>query len=285
MFRFENTPFRLPSEQWLEDTNEKLAGAGMLPARRPMEAYRLWCLESNQSMGFGAEATRVIGEWFAKNTQYGMHVRQPVRRSACFFDVSFWEVSLPLVYGSVHIEPLDQIRRMPSAVRQRLARDAVALEEYSKHFAAAYDFFVSIENLEMIERHDGQLLYRDLLAAADRHLLSATSLLLVGNIKAIEDCRHVVELSLKAVLNALLGVDENQLKQKPYSHGLPSTFAAVADCVTPTKMPISVSDLSLFPSIEARYRVTNFTVDQLWQAFRLSQQLATFCIEQVVNMR
>ncbi|NUY02379.1 hypothetical protein [Paraburkholderia youngii] len=283
MFEFESASFRLPSEHWLDETNERLSRDGMLPARRPMEAYRLWCIESNQSIGLGGEATRVIGEWFAKNTQYGKHVQQPFRQSVCFFDLSFWEISLPLVYGSVRIEPLKQIRGMPSALRERLARDAVGFEEYFQHFTAAYNFFVSIEKLERIKGDGESPLYCEFLAAADRHLLSATSLLLAENMKAIEDCRHVVELSLKAVLNVVRGIDESQLKRKPYNHGLPSTFEAVADCLAPEKMPISVSDLHIFPSIEVRYQATDFMLNDLWQAFKLSQQLATFCMKHVLT--
>lgn len=273
----------LPSERWLANTNEKLAKEGMVPSRRPMEAYRRWCMESQQHIGFGGEATRVISEWFSKNTQYGKEVQKPFRRSAYFYDVSFWEVSLPLAYGTVQINPLKQLRGMPAYLVDRLAKDPVAGDEYFEHFDSTYNFFVEIEHLEMLKREGEQRLYQDFLVAADRHLLSATALLLDGNTKAIEDCRHVLELSLKAVLNAFKGIEEAQFKRNPFNHGLPSTFQAAAECVAPAVMPITVYDLSLFPGIEVRYKATRFSPQELWQGFMLSQRLATFCLEQVLN--
>lgn len=275
--------FMLPAENWLTETNEQLSREGMVPARRPMEAYRRWCIESQQHIGFGGEATRIIADWFSKNTQYGIAVQKPFRRSVYFYDISFWEVSLPLVYGNVQIDPLKQLPRMPASVIERLAKDSVACDEYFGHFASAYNFSVGIEQLEMLKRKGKQPLYQEFLAAADRHLLSATALLLDENAKAIEDCRHVVELSLKAVLNAFKGIKEAQFKRTPFNHGLPSTLEAAAECVAPTAMPISVADLDLLPGIEVRYQSTNFSPKTLWQAFMLSQELATFCLEQVLN--
>lgn len=78
----------LPSESWLEAINEVLASEGLIPERRPSEAFRRWCVESQQSLAFGSEATRVIGEWFSANTAYGLHVRQPFGRAAFYWDMS-----------------------------------------------------------------------------------------------------------------------------------------------------------------------------------------------------
>lgn len=275
--------FLLPTENWLAETNEQLSREEMAPARRPMEAYRRWCIESQQHIGFGGEVTRVIADWFSKNTQYGIAVKKPFRRSVYFYDVSFWDVPLPLVFGTVLIDPLKQLQMMPASLVERLAKDPEASNEYFEHFASAYNFFVGIEQLEMLKREGEPPLYQELLAAADRHLLSATALLLDGNAKAIEDCRHVVELSLKAVLNAFKGIKEAQFKRKRFNHGLPSTFEAAVECIAPLVMPISAADLDLFPSIEVRYQATNFSRQSLWRAFMLSQTLATFCLEQVLN--
>lgn len=272
--------FVLPTENWLAETNEQLSREGMLPARRAMEAYRRWCMGSEQHMAYGGEATKIISDWFAKNTQYG--IRKPFRRSVYFYDVSFWEVSLPLVYGTVRINPLKQLRMMPASLIERLARDQEASNEYFGHFAAAYNFFVGIEKLETLKREGVQSLYQELLAAADRHLLSATVSLLDVNPKSIEDCRHVLELSLKALLNAVKGIEEAEFKKK-YNHGLPSILKAATECVAPFALPIAESDLNLFPCIEVRYRAIDFSRQSLWRAFMLSQALATFCLERVLD--
>jgi hypothetical protein len=43
---------RLPSHEWLQDTNLKLASAGFPPEKRQYQAFRMWCTESGQPMGF-----------------------------------------------------------------------------------------------------------------------------------------------------------------------------------------------------------------------------------------
>ena len=113
--------FEVPNAEWLEAINDVLSAEGLIPERRPMEAFRRWCMETGQSLGFGGEATRVIAEWFSRNTAYGLHVRQPFGRAAFYWDTAFVEVAMPLVFGSPHIFPLKQFRNVPAYLVQRLA--------------------------------------------------------------------------------------------------------------------------------------------------------------------
>ena len=48
---------KLPTESWLEGINETLAKEGLIPERRPIEVFRRWCIESQQSLAFGADST------------------------------------------------------------------------------------------------------------------------------------------------------------------------------------------------------------------------------------
>lgn len=66
---------KLPTESWLEAISEALAKEGLIPERRLLEAFRRWCMEFQQSLAFGGEASEVIGEWFSRNTAYSVHVR------------------------------------------------------------------------------------------------------------------------------------------------------------------------------------------------------------------
>mgnify|MGYP001773841548 CR=1 FL=1 len=273
---------KLPTESWLEGINEMLAKEGFIPERRPMEAFRRWCIESKQSLAFGAEATRVIGEWFSRNTAYGLHVSQPFGRAAFYWDMCFLEVAMPLVYGTVQINPLRQFRSVPAHLIQRLASSPVSLEGYVQHFQNAYGVFVMEENIRRLDEANpsdtGQFVI-----GASRQLSSATAALLSSppSAKALEDSRLAVEIAIKAVLILTLGHTEETLRKRPFGHGLVplrTELLKVKPCLSFTE-----AELAIYPEISARYRDLPDDRDTLWKGYELAVRVVAMAFDIIEN--
>ncbi|BBU46490.1 hypothetical protein PPTS312_44050 [Pseudomonas putida] len=268
---------KLPTESWLEGVNETLAKEGLIPERRPIEAFRRWCIESQQSLAFGAEATKVIGEWFSRNTTYGLHVRQPFGRAAFYWDMAFVEVVMPVVYGRPHISPLEQFRNVPPYLVQRLVSSSESLEAYEQHFSNAYGVFVMEENIRRLEEASPSAVGQFVLAAS-RQLTSATAALLSSppSAKALEDSRLAVEISIKAVLVLMLGHTDATL-QKQFSHRLVPLRTELLK-VTPDP-GFTEAELAIYPEVSARYGDLPDDRANLWKGYELALRVVAMSFE------
>lgn len=271
------TGMSLPSDLWLEGINEVLASEGMIPERRPMEAFRRWCVESQQSMAFGGEATRVIGEWFSRNTAYGMHVRQPFGRAAFYWDMAFVEIAMPLVFGSGQIDPLKLLRNVPVNMIQRLASSSEALNGYFQHFQNAYGVFVMEENIRRLDDAKPSPVGQFVRAAA-RQLSSATAALLSSppSSKALEDSRLAVEISIKAVLILKLGHTDATL-QKQFSHRLVPLRTELLK--VKSDPGFTEAELGIYPEVAARYGDLSTDRASLWKGYALAAQVVAMTFE------
>lgn len=269
---------RLPTEAWLEAINETLAKEGLLPERRPWEAFRRWCIEFQQSLSIGGDVTKVIGEWFSKNTTYGHHVRQPFGRAAYYLDMAFVEIAMPLAYGSPAIFPLKQLRNVPVHLVQRLADSPVELESYMQHFGRAYGVFVMEENIRHLDEANPSAVGQFVIAAS-RQLSSATAALLSSppSAKALEDSRMAVEISLKAVLVLTLGHTEETLRKKPFSHSLVPLRTELLK-VKPDP-GFTEAELAIYPDVSARYGDLPGDRANLWKGYELAVRVVAMTFE------
>ncbi|QKL01298.1 hypothetical protein GEV39_07695 [Pseudomonas sp. NY5710] len=268
---------KLPTESWLEGINETLAKEGLIPERRPIEAFRRWCIDSQQSLAFGAEATKVIGEWFSRNTTYGLHVRQPFGRAAFYWDMAFVEVVMPVVYGRPQISPLEQFRNVPTYLVQRLASSPESLEAYEQHFSNAYGVFVMEENIRRLDEANPSAVCQ-FVVAASRQLTSATAALLSSppSAKALEDARLAVEISIKAVLVLMLGHTDATL-QKRFSHRLVPLRTELLK-VKPDP-GFTEAELAIYPEVSARYGDLPDDRVNLWKGYELALRVVAMSFE------
>ena len=268
---------KLPTESWLEGINEMLATEGLIPERRPSEAFRRWCIESQQSLAFGAEATKVIAEWFSRNTTYGLHIRQPFGRAAFYWDMAFVEVVMPLVYGRPQIFPLKQFRNVPPYLVQRLASSPDSLEAYLQHFSNAYGVFVMEENIRRLDETKPSAVGQFVMAAS-RQLSSATAALLSSppSAKALEDSRLAVEIAIKAVLILKLGHTDATL-QKQFSHRLVPLRTELLK-VKPDP-GFTEAELAIYPEVSARYGDLSNDRANLWKGYELALRVVAMSLE------
>ncbi|MEW1813428.1 hypothetical protein AB0284_22320, partial [Pseudarthrobacter phenanthrenivorans] len=232
-------------------------------------------------LAFGAEATKVIGEWFSRNTAYGLHVRQPFGRAAFYWDMAFVEVAMPLVFGSPQIFPLKQFRNVPPYLVQRLASSPDSLESFLQHFENAYGVFVMEENIRRLDETNpsdtGQFVI-----AASRQLSSATAALLSSppSAKALEDSRLAVEIAIKAVLILTLGHTDATL-QKQFGHRLvPLRTELLKVKADPG---FTEAELAIYPEVSARYRDLPDDRENLWKGYELAIRVVAMAFDIIEN--
>jgi len=272
---------RLPSEEWLEAINETLSGEGVIPERRPIEAWRRWSIESQQSATFGGEASRAIGEWFSRNTAYGLNTHQPFGRSAFYWDMAFVEIGMPLVFGRPQILPLKQIRNVPERLVERLAASGKTLHAYLDHFNNAYGIFVMEENIRRLDEASPTPAGQFVLAAS-RQLSSATAVLLTAppSAKALEDSRLAVEISIKAALILKLGHTDISL-QKQFGHRLVPLRNELLKVLPDPGF--TEAELKIYPEVAARYGDLPRDRENLWKGYALATRIVATTFEIVQN--
>ncbi|CAH0291948.1 hypothetical protein SRABI70_04078 [Pseudomonas sp. Bi70] len=268
---------RLPTDAWLEAINDTLAKEGVLPEHRPMQAFTRWCVESQQSLAFGAEATRVIVAWFSKHTAYGLHLNQPFGKTAFYWDMGFLEVAMPIVFGTVDINPLMQFRKVSPQLIERLAKSPGTADTYVEHFQNAYGIFVMDENIRRLDEANPSAVGQFVIAAS-RQLSSATAALLSSppSAKALEDSRLAVEISIKAVLILKLGHTDATL-QKQFSHRL---VALRNELLKVKPVPgFTEAELAIYPEVSARYGDLPDDREKLWKGYELAVRVAAMSFD------
>src|SRR6202035_878806 len=103
-----------------------------------------------------------------------------------YYDVYFWPVSVPIIYGTVNIEAFDGLTTMPDSVKARLRNDVATGIEYYALWADCVDYGFGRD--EIRKRSTLSAFAGQLFSAADSQLDATITLLQQGqpNSKAME---------------------------------------------------------------------------------------------------
>lgn len=194
---------------------------------------------------------------------------------------SFWQLEVPFCLGRSGVRIFDQLI-MPNEVRQKFYKDKISLNEYISVWEDSCDYGYGIKEVESKCKTDDS---KELFRSADKHLRSTISLLNQekANAKAIEDARMAVEIFLKAFLSVKENLTDQQLKDK-FNHFLekPIKHRYITHGLFDSSITHGLNDLipikkklTLFPSIESRYKATEWTLGELWTTYRLALQTGT----------
>lgn len=264
---------RIPSEEWLHQFNQKMIAEGVLPEKRQYQAFKSWCLESGQSMSFGGEITRFISNWFATNTLSASAIGRSPSKTIFYHDMSFIELTIPLVFGEMEFAPVDMIRHVPAAVIKQIVEDEAVQHDLFVHYEKAYNCFVACASTGKPKTE----IEWKLAVSAYKHLNAATAQLLESppNPKAMHDCRFAAEIALKAVLINKLGTPEKTLKID-LGHHFNKILAYAAQ--NHVELPVTLDDLAIYPDVSARYDVQSLDRRTLWSGYALAFTCLNFAI-------
>lgn len=198
---------------------------------------------------------------------------------AYYYRGGFWQVDVPLVMGSRRPHPFKYLHIHPEPA-QALQDDKDAITDYFSHYADCYDYCYAM--MEVGRRCPNDL-SKELFQSADKHIRSATALLLQNDTssKAIEDAALATEIFLKAFVAATEGLTDKELKNN-FGHRL--------DWLTDHCIAKGLADLTAFrervlqlPNVQARYTAKERTFGELWGAYRLAMRVGLVVLRHLTN--
>jgi hypothetical protein len=267
---------RLPSEEWLHQFNQKMIAEDVLPEKRQYQAFKDWCFESGQSMSFGGEISRFISNWFATNTLSASAIGRSPSKTIFYHDMSFIELTIPLVFGEMEFAPVDMIRHVPDAVIKQIIESEAVQNDLFEHYQKAYNCFMACASTGKPKTENEW----KLAVSAYKHLNAATAQLLESppNPKALQDCRFAAEIALKAALTKLLGTPEDILRLKLGHH-----FNKILDYAASNQvaLPVTLDDLAVFLDVSARYDVQNLERRVLWRGYSVALTCLDFAVSTI----
>ncbi len=261
-------------EDWLERLNRKMGEDGVPHIRRPFEAIGIWTRDHNCSMRLDSPTAEVVFQWFKARSPEGAHALGSLFTGVYFFDAYFWKVSVPVAYGTVQLNALDQIPELPKSLKQRLLADRLLLADYLALWVDAKDYGYGIDDIRRGRKLAG--FAAELAASGDQGLRATVRLLTESrhaSPKAMESAALTTEIFLKAYLAAHAGLTESEAKNR-LGHNLSMAvdeckrFGRIIEFDQVAKM------LSVFPPPGNRYKGSDYDDRALWVAYRVSQLTA-----------
>jgi hypothetical protein len=256
-------------ERWLEEINRRMSDAGVPYIQRPFLALRAWSMEKGIPVAVQSQASNRVHEWFYRNSPPESHHIGPLFTGMFFYDVYFWPVVIPLLYGRANLDAFTSLKSMPEAVKAHLRNDTRAGSDYLALWADCVDYGLGRDE---ITRSALMTEFAAKLFASANAQLDATVAVLRErrpNSKAMDSARLATEMFLKTFLAAHDGLTE--LGAKKLGHNLE---AVLRDCLK--ARPVSeLSELQgrirHFPTIGSRYEGVTYPHADLWHAYGTAQ--------------
>src|SRR3989339_1108544 len=99
-------------EDWLQKINEEFSRENMPHGKRPFDALARYSKEKAVAVAFGSDLASYVFEWFKKNTKEDAHMVGALYCSTYFYHGEFWDVEIPVFYGTVNFNPFDSLSNM-----------------------------------------------------------------------------------------------------------------------------------------------------------------------------
>tara|TARA_R110002072_G_scaffold11196_2_gene50981 strand:+ start:141607 stop:142461 length:855 start_codon:yes stop_codon:yes gene_type:complete len=266
------------TEEWLNKLNEEFAKADMPHMKRPFEAWERYSLESKVSSSLDSPEVKKIFAWFKQNTKEDAHQVGSIYSSVYYFDAEFWDVHVPVFYGTVNFDPVDALSNMPEGVKQRLRSDEERTVEYVLHWADCFDFGVGY--LDVAQSKTLNKFGLDMLKGGYEELTSAASLLGKSkfNPRAILDARMALEMFMKSY--AAMKGRLTEAEAKKIGHDLHAGLQKFLDVSGMQDIKAVSKHFGVYPEVHDRYKATKTNKAEQWKGFHLAQSMGALVIRE-----
>lgn len=267
-FNVEDTSAAEITEQWLEQTNSRFSREAMPYHQRPFHALLAWTELHNCSVVFGSKLYERVQQWFHRLSPPEAHLIGPAFRGAFYYDAYFWKVDVPIMYGTVNLNPWDCLKGLPDTLRVRLKSDRDGALQYLAVWADCMDYGLGRDDIfQTLSASFG----KDLFISANDQLEATVSLLFERppNPRAAESARMATEIFLKSFIALHRGLAEDGARKIGHD-----VKAALCQClhVQPSSEIRKLEGLlDLLPPIDSRYKVMQYHPGQLWDAYAVAQ--------------
>lgn len=269
------------SEDWLKRLNKEFRDSGVEQCRRPWDAIGRYSQEFNVSVDLSSDLAKKIFEWFEDHSKPGAHQVGSLYESVYFFDSQFWQVSIPIIFGSVQLNALNSLHEMPDQIKQELISDRQKIWGYIIFWADCVDYGLGIDDLNKVFSFNENGM--QFLMSADQELRSAVSILsqLRPDPRAILACRMAVEIFFKACIALKQGLTKSQAKS--IGHDLNKGLDKFMEVSGYSHWEAIRERLSIFPEISDRYTKQDVTLERLWEGFSLAQSIGALTIRELTD--
>jgi hypothetical protein len=256
----------LPTNEWLAGKNNLFRAAMMPPSQRPYEAWRLLSAEAGVRLESRDPAVARIFQWFEANTKPGSGTVGPLFEGTYFYDGSFWPMVVPLLVGTVRIEPAEGLRGMPPSILAALMDDTDARDDFINHWGNTVDYTLSVETVHQTRSAHAAT---EFLFAGDRELRGASRLLLEPHptAKGGQSAALGLEMVAKWFLCLKSGRTAQQLKDG-FDHRISDVLAASRGYLPGGALDRFAPHIPMLPKTADRYRSHEPATRELWAHYR-----------------
>lgn len=187
-----------------------------------------------------------------------------------FFQNVYWRVVIPLVFGTVKLNPFDALATMPTQTRRYIESNNQRRREYFLLWADCLDyglgFGTTVDNLS------AKPFVEEMVKSVDRELGSAVAELCQKNPNpnAMYSARQCVEKALKGFLSFQTGLTAKKAKSE-FSHNLGRLIKEIKNLCPNSELISIENQLDAFAPYQDQYSGRVFSRDELWHAYRLAQ--------------
>lgn len=258
----------LPSEDWLQASDDRFSASGVAVRARPMEALAAWS-EKHGPTAFSSPEARAIFDWYEKSYPPGSFSIGSLFTGAFYFDEAVWPVHVPVGYGTFSVTINKMVANMTKVTGDRLNRNGQALTTLTALGADCLDYGYGFDDLR--NEPLASPLARDMLTSGHKELQGAVHVLLSErpNEKAAESAALATEMFLKSYLAQHAGLDEKGAKK--IRHDLAEGLRQCIAHDSSSDLRMLQGTLGALPEIGGRYTPRSMTLKELWYAYSLAQ--------------
>jgi len=263
-------------EEYLETLNEEFKQKHIEHKQRPFEFFSRYSIAINKPINLSSDFAKYIFEWFKKRAKDGAHNIGSLYTSAYYYDAQFWELSIPIFFGTVELNSLESLKEMSDSDKEKILKNDKQKLDYIACWSNCLDYAMGFS--ELVQKTDIDSFGRSLLLSANEELRSATNNLLSLPVqkRAILNCRTAVENSLKAYLALKRGLTEKEAKN--FSHNLSKLLDETIKIAGNENLNSLRGRFNKLPNIESRYKEQTLTFLELWNGYVLAQCVNSFVV-------
>jgi len=271
----------LPSEDWLQATDDRLSAADVGVPARPTKALEAWSKEYGPTALSGAEASAIFG-WYKENYPPGAFRVGSLFTGAFYFDQALWPLHVPIGFGTFQVTINKMVAGMTRMIGARLNRNAQALSNLNGLAADCLDYAYGFDDL----RHQALAspLARNMLTSGYKELQGAVQVLLSDRPteKAAEASALAMEMFFKSYLAHNAGLNEKGARDM--GHDLAEGLRQCLAQDSASDLRMLQGTLGAMPQVAgARYTPRPTTLKELWYAYSLAQFAGAYVVRSMTD--
>ncbi|WP_140178341.1 hypothetical protein [Providencia stuartii] len=267
--------------KWLSRINREFDELGIEPRQRSLKAIMHYSKEFSISISLSSDTAKKIFEWFNNRSRVDECKGESFYDSVYFYDSQFWNISIPVIFGTVNIDIFECLYDMPQIIKDEICQQDEYANEYVSFFESCFTYSMGLEHLRLNKNFDKQDI--QFLLSGAQELKSATSILSKNQFdsRAIMNCRMALEMFFKGYITLKEGLSDQEAKK--IGHNLYRGLDKVIDVSGYKQLEEIRPYLLIFPEIHERYSEQNLTRLQVWDGYRLVHSIGNLIINSIVE--